>query len=62
MRVNGDKDGAEKEYAAVLKTIGQKKAEDCSEWELILYMKSIVPGSRDYWDQQQSERQTVTGP
>ena len=65
LRVNGDKDGAEKEYAAVLKTIGQKKAEDCSEWELILYMKSIVPGSRDYWDQQQSESQTsqtVTGP
>ena len=62
LRMNGDKDGAEKEYAAVLKTIGQKKAEDCSEWELILYMKSIVPGSRDYWEQQQSESQTFTGP
>ena len=62
LRMSGDKDGAEKEYAAALKTIGQKKAEDCSEWELILYMKSIVPGSRDYWEQQQSESQTVTGP
>jgi hypothetical protein len=60
--MRGDKAGAEKEYASVLRTIGQKKAVDCSEWELIIYMRSIVPGSRDYWDLQQSDRaMTSTG-
>ena len=71
MRTKGDKIGAQKEYASTLETIGKKLAEDLSEEELSIYIKSIVPGSRLYYphialvineESESTASQTTCGP